>query len=163
LPANLRLFGSVVLLSCLLAFAQEPSEPAAPAQLPTVELPAELQRVLTDYEIAWQNRDPAALAKLFAEDGFVLPNGRPPVRGRKEIERFYTGRGGPLTLRAMAFASEGSVAFIVGGYASNKGDQDSGKFTLTLRKALDGRWMIFSDMDSGNARRPPVAEYARPR
>jgi len=27
-----------------------------------------------------------------------------------------------------------------------------GKFTLTLRKSADGRWLIMSDMDSGNPR-----------
>jgi ketosteroid isomerase-like protein len=25
-----------------------------------------------------------------------------------------------------------------------------GKFTLTLRKGTDGRWLIVSDMDNGN-------------
>jgi ketosteroid isomerase-like protein len=27
---------------------------------------------------------------------------------------------------------------------------DVGKFTLTLRKGADGRWLIVSDMDNGN-------------
>ena len=30
---------------------------------------------------------------------------------------------------------------------------DIGKFTLTLRKNQDGRWLIVSDMDSPNRRR----------
>jgi ketosteroid isomerase-like protein len=30
---------------------------------------------------------------------------------------------------------------------------DDGKFTLTLRKDSDGRWLIMSDMDNGNAPR----------
>jgi len=34
----------------------------------------------------------------------------------------------------------------------NKGEPDGGKFTLTLRKAGDGRWLIMSDMDNGNSR-----------
>ena len=34
-----------------------------------------------------------------------------------------------------------------------KGEADVGKFTLTLRKGSDGRWLIMSDMDNGNARR----------
>jgi phosphohistidine phosphatase SixA len=63
--------------------------PAAPAQeaapLPSVELPRELARVLTDYETAWQNKDEDALAKLFAEDGFVLSGGSPPVRGSADL------------------------------------------------------------------------------
>ena len=120
---------------------------------PSVELPAALARVLTDYELAWSRRDAAALAQLFAEDGFVLPNGHPPVKGRTEIALHYTGSGGPLALRAIAFAAEGSVGYIIGGYAEKKGDPDTGKFTHTLRKAKDGRWLIVSDMDSPNRRR----------
>jgi ketosteroid isomerase-like protein len=124
------------------------------AQQPSVKLPAEIARILTDYETAWRKRDPAALASLFAEDGFVLQNGRPPSRGRAAIQQAYTGAGGPLALRAIAFAKEGSVGYIIGGYARKEGETDLGKFTLTLRKDTDGRWLIVSDMDNSN--RPPM-------
>jgi ketosteroid isomerase-like protein len=33
------------------------------------------------------------------------------------------------------------------------GQPDIGKFTLTLRKDSDGRWLIRSDMDNSNRRR----------
>lgn len=78
--------------------AETPPQPAV--ALPAVALPADLARVLTDYEAAWRAHDAAALALLFAEDGFVLSGGRPPIRGR----------------------------------------------------AVDGRWLIMSDMDSPNRR-----------
>lgn len=124
----------------------------AAEELPSVELPAELARVLTDYESAWQAKDAAALAALFAEDGFVLSSGVPPVRGRAAIEKHYTGQGGPLSLRALAYATEGSTGYIIGGFARQKGEGDIGKFTLTLRKGASGRWLIMSDMDNGNSR-----------
>jgi ketosteroid isomerase-like protein len=119
--------------------------------VPTVALPAELARVLTDYESAWQKRDTAALVRLFADDGFVLPNGHEPVRGRAAIEAFYKGQGGPLALRAIAYGMDGSVGYILGGFATRAGEPDSGKFTLTLRKGADGKWLIVSDMDSPNS------------
>jgi len=122
------------------------------AQEPTVELPRELARVLTDYETAWVARDAKALAGLFAEDGYVLPGGRPPVKGRAAIERYYQGHGGPLSLRAIAYAMEGRVGYILGGYTSEKGQEDDGKFTLTLRKDAEGKWWIVSDMDNSNRR-----------
>jgi uncharacterized protein (TIGR02246 family) len=50
-------------------------------------LPPALERVLRDYETAWAARDAHGLAQLFAEDGFVLPNGGVPVRGRPAIEK----------------------------------------------------------------------------
>src|SRR5262245_40361707 len=124
-----------------------------PATESSVTLPPELARVLRDYEAAWTAKDAARLARLFAEDGYVLPAGSPPVRGRAAIETFYTGHGGPLFLRAIAYASEGKVGYIIGGYAGASGTVDDGKFTLTLRKGSDGRWLIMSDMDNANRRR----------
>ena len=40
--------------------------------------------------------------------------------------------------------------YIVGGFAAIPGQPDIGKFTLTLRKDEDGRWLIVSDMDNSN-------------
>jgi ketosteroid isomerase-like protein len=142
----------IAAVGCLAPALLARSDDAAP--LPSLELPPELQRVLTDYEAAWGKRDAAALAALFTEDGFVLPGGHPPVRGRAAIERHYTGHGGPLALRAFAFGQEGAVGYILGGYAGSRGQPDDGKFTLTLRRSADGRWLIFSDMDNSNRRAP---------
>jgi reactive intermediate/imine deaminase len=144
--------GARVEIECVASVGPQPW-PAPPAveQLPSVALPPELARVLTDYEAAWSSRDAAALSRLFAEDGFVLASERPPVRGRGEIAKHYAGKGGPLALRALAYGMEGKVAYIIGGYAGQAGIADAGKFTLTLRKDPDGRWLIMSDMDNGNA------------
>jgi ketosteroid isomerase-like protein len=128
--------------------AENPSAEA----LPSVDLPPALARVLRDYERAWQAKDPAALATLFAEDGFVLSGGTPPVRGRAAIGKLYTGRGGPLALRAFFFATQGKIGYILGGFAREAGLPDAGKFTLTLRQGTDARWLIVSDMDNGNSR-----------
>ena len=105
------------------------------------------------YEEAWRSEGTGALAALFAEDGFVLSSSAPAVRGRAAIEQHYTGQGGPLALRAFAFATDGSAGWIVGGFAPRAGATDVGKFTLTLRKDETGRWLITSDMDNANARR----------
>lgn len=142
-----------LLITALLMTTSAVGQQQTPAAEPSVSLPSELARVLTDYEAAWSKKDPAALAALFAEDGFVLPNGRTPVRGRAAIQKHYTGHGGPLSLRAIAYAAEGGVGYIIGGYTETAGKPDIGKFTLTLRKGSDGRWLIVSDMDSPNQRR----------
>jgi len=130
----------------------EAEEAAAPPGEASVELPPELARVLTDYEAGWKAGDAAALANLFAEEGFVLSNGRAPVKGRPAIQKLYTRNGSPLSLRAFAYATNGDVGYIVGGYGGERGKPDDGKFTLTLRKAGDGRWLIVSDMDNSNRR-----------
>lgn len=131
------------------------AQTTAPA-LPSVTLPPALDRVLRDYERAWRARDAAALAALFTDDGFVLSNGSPPVRGRAAIRTRYANSGGPLALRAFAYRTEGRVGYIVGGFGSAPGKPDSGKFVLALRKE-EGRWRIAADMDNGNLGRMTAA------
>lgn len=145
-----------ILAACLMTavFATIGVGPQITSQEPTVELAPDLARVLTDYEAAWMSKNAAALSRLFVEDGFVLPVGHPPVRGRAAVEKYYTGAGGPLALRAIAFGADGNVGYIIGAFARAKGEPDRGKFTLTLRKNLEGRWLIVSDMDSPNQQRP---------
>jgi ketosteroid isomerase-like protein len=127
-------------------------DPGAAESQPSVTLPAELARVLIDYEKSWQAGNAAALAELFTVDGFVLPNGKAPVKGRAAIQKLYTKSGAPLSLRAFAYAMRGDSGYIIGGYSGEAGKPDDGKFTLTLCKGADGRWLIVSDMDNGNRR-----------
>ena len=120
-------------------------------QLPSVNLPPALDRVLRDYERAWQAKDAAGLAALFTEDGFVLSNGKPPVRGRDAIRVAYANSGGPLALRALAHATDGNVGYIIGAFGPTKDEPDSGKFNLALRR-VKGEWLIAADMDNSNRR-----------
>jgi len=126
----------------------------APPPLPSVDLPRELDRVLRDYEREWAARSPAGLAALFVEDGFVLQGGRLPVRGRTAItEAYQRSAGGPLALRALAYATADTVGYIIGAYSGAKGAPDIGKFILALRRERGGTWRIAADMDNGNSRR----------
>jgi ketosteroid isomerase-like protein len=131
-----------------------PSPTPAPP-LPSVELPPELDRVLRDYESAWTAKNGEALSRLFTEDGFVLPNGGPPARGRSAIRRTYAKAGGPLVLRALAFATEGPVGYIIGAYGKSAESGDTGKFVLALKRKADGRWMIAADIDNSSSRPMP--------
>lgn len=124
--------------------------PTLPPVAPSITLPPALDRVLRDYEKHWQARDATALAALFTEDGFVLQSNRPPVRGRAAIAEAYRNSGGPLALRALAYATSDTVGYIIGAFAMKAGGADAGKFTLTLRRSRGGVWLIASDMDNGN-------------
>lgn len=80
--------------------------------------------------------------------------GRPPVRGRAAIRAAYARQGGgPLRLRALAWAAGDTVGYIIGAYGYGDAPGDVGKFTLTLRRERGGPWLIFSDMD--NPSQPP--------
>ena len=133
---------AVAMLGATGGTLQAPSMPPQPSVTP----PPDLARVLTDYEAAWAARDAVALARLFADNRVVVPNACPPVKGRAAVQQCYTGSGGALSLRAVAFGTDGSLGYIIGAYTQQKGQPDGGKFTLTLLKE-EGRWLILADMD----------------
>ena len=147
-----------VILAVLLLAAAAPAsaqEQSAYEAVPSIQLPAPLERVLRDYEKAWSAGDEAALAALFTEDGFV-PTPLGWVRGRNDILRVYENSRGPLLLRAHAFGVADSVGYIVGAYnyGDAAGSTDGGKFLLALRKDSSGRWLIAADLDNSNRRQP---------
>jgi hypothetical protein len=116
-------------------------------QLPSVELPQELDRVLRDYERHWKASNGAALSDLFTEDGFIARG--PWIRGRDTIRAAYaTSSGGDLRLRAVGFATGDTVGYIVGGYRYGESATDGGKFILALRRAPRGDWKIAADLDA---------------
>lgn len=146
----------IALALLVLATPQTSAPPSGTARMcpqATVTLEAPLDLVLRDYEAAWSRGDEKALAALFSEDGFVMSRGGMPRRGREAIRSGYAGSGGgPLALRPIAVATEGSIGLILGCYSEKPGDPEIGKFTLTLKKDATGRWLIFSDMDNANGR-----------
>ena len=153
------------ILSCLLIagvmamlpapiFAQAPAATAtATAPLPSITLPPALDRVLRDYERAWRARNADSLAALFTQDGLTLSSSQPMRRGRPAIRDGYANSGGPLALRAVAYATDDTVGYIIGAYARESGDPDIGKFVLALRRTSGGPWRIAADIDNGNG--PP--------
>lgn len=142
--------GLLIVVLAVAVGAQTPAPEAAVAALPSVELPAEVARVLRDYEKGWTAHDAELLAGLFTEDGFVLSNGRPPVRGRAAIREAYAKSGGPLFLRALAYSIDGNTGYIIGGFRAKESEPDMGKFVLALRR-VEGRWLIAADMDNMNS------------
>ena len=145
-----------VLLLSALAAPVAAQAPAAPPRLDSVELPAELDRVLRDYERAWSAGDAEALASLFTAAGHVS-NPAGWIRGPDAIRQQYSNASGDLRLRAVHYALGDSVAFVVGAYGYGEGaaTRDMGKFVLALERGTDGRWLIAADLDNTN--RPPTA------
>jgi ketosteroid isomerase-like protein len=143
---------TVVLSILLIAAPAGAQQQTGYVSLPSVTLPAELDRILRDYERAWRAGDEAALAALFTPDGFV-PTLDGWVRGSEAIRRTYAEGAGPLRLRALAFATADTVGYIVGAYGYGDPDGgDTGKFLLALRRGPEGRWLIAADLDNSNRR-----------
>jgi len=142
----------LLLLAAVLAPSLTAQHPTTAADSPSITLPAELDRVLRDYETGWSGKDPQALSRLFAEDGFALQSGTPGARGRAAIAAAYASAGGDLRLRALGYSMDGGTGYIIGAYRYGAGTSDAGKFVLALRKGPDGRWLIAADIDNGNRR-----------
>ena len=135
--------------------------PATAQSLPSVTLPADIERVLKDYEKAWSANDAPALASLFLPDGMALPSGQQPARGTDAIRKAYSHGGAmPTSLRAVDYAVSGDMAYIVGGYAPAGAQADMGKFVLVLRR-VDGRWLIAADIENANMQMRPMPRPAK--
>lgn len=166
----MKKFGFVTTLASLLlvvpgvapgaveAVAAQSGDSIAEASPPSVELPADLARVLRDYEGHWERGEADLLSRLFVEEGLIVRDGR-WLRGRDAIRRAYESASGPLRLRAIAFGAGGDAGYIVGayGYGDGVAPRDRGLFVLTLRRESSGRWLIVSDVDRPSV---PDAESA---
>ena len=129
--------------------AEQGTPPQAPAPLPSIELPRELDRVLRDYERLWKAGDAAGLSAIFTEDGFIARRGW--IRGRDAIKEAYSAMAsGDLRLRAIAYATGDTVGYIVGGYRYGDTQTDGGRFVLALRRQPGSPWRIAVDMDASN-------------
>ncbi len=132
--------------------------------LSSIPLPPPLERVLRDYEKAWQARDAPALAALFEEHGFVLASGRLPVRGRAAIRAAYANSGGPISLRALAYATESSVGYIIGAYGHGEGSGDVGSLCSHYAvKVMAGGSSRPTSTTPTNANDPECCPWALPR
>jgi hypothetical protein len=122
--------------------------PERPGPQPSRDLPSELSRVLRDYERFWSTGQEDELATLFVEEGLIVRNGS-WIRGRAAIREAYRDASGPLRLRAIEYATDGGVGYVVGayGYGEEAQVQDRGMFVLTLRRNSSGLWLIVSDLD----------------
>ena len=72
----------------------------------------------------------------------VLASGGPPVRGRAAIQKHYTGQGGPLSLRDIAYAAEGAVGYVIGGYTEPAGSREH--FGALLLGTFDAKGDLIS-------------------
>lgn len=148
-----RLYRLMVLTGLASALLQldASAQSTDPLGVEPVTLPPAMDRVLRDYEAAWEAGNGTQLAALFMEDGFALNNGSMPTQGRVKIAQMLTQPGGDLQLRAFAYAMDDSVGYIIGGFRYPTTTGPGGKFLLALRKGPDGHWLIAADMDNNAA------------
>jgi ketosteroid isomerase-like protein len=130
--------------------ASSPDQTPDVASQRSIVLPADLDRVLRDYERHWQAGDADALASLFVENGLIVRSGT-WIRGRTQIQAAYQPASGQLSLRAIEYAADDELGYIIGayGYGDEVPIEDRGMFVLTLKRSPGGGWLIVSDLDRG--------------
>lgn len=111
-----------------------------------------------------RNRDAAAIAKLYAPDGALLPPGAPIAVGSSAIEQAWRGMmetpGFALSfeITQIVVASAGDMAFDRGTYRfSSSGPNgpvtDTGKYVVVWRN-IDGEWKAVADIFNSDAAQP---------
>ncbi len=116
---------------------------------------------------AFNRRDTAAIAAIYAENAHCMPPNRAPLKGREAIRTYYdtglkTGMN-DLTMDTMSLESSGkNTAFEVGTFTTRlpvpEGGsmQNSGKYMAIWKKQADGTWLIQYNIWNSNL--PAVSE-----
>ena len=135
----------VVALAAVPAFAQQRAGSGAAA---------EIGKVRTAYETAGNAQDGAALAKLFAADGTLMPPHAPVQKGRAAIEAYYKNLTSQVMIHGLSIKPTetrvlGDVAYDIGTYSQalmpmkgGKMVDDKGKYITLLKKEPGGSWTI---------------------
>lgn len=113
---------------------------------------AEIRRANDQFESAFANGDAASMAKLYTEDGMLLPTGSDFVKGPQAIQDFWKGAMNmgikEAKLNSVDVEQHGDTAIEVGNYAlSGEGSRmiDQGKYVV-IWKQQKGQWKLHRDI-----------------
>jgi uncharacterized protein (TIGR02246 family) len=126
-----------------------------------------INKLMTDFTGAFNAKDAAKLASLYAEDAVLMPPNAPLIKGRAAIEaalRRMVERGGTLTLSPMTSETNGNSAFSAGTYTvtvltgssltltgvGGSGTQTFAAKYLTVFKRAGNDWRIAYDMQNAD-------------
>ena len=120
---------------------------------------------------AYETRDADAVAALFTKDAWVMPRGRPPLKGRDAIRASVAAssdrRKITLWIEEEELVVTGDWAWTIGAFTITLGSPEddqppvssSGRAMLIYKREADGDWRIHRDMDTPA---PDVALPASP-
>jgi len=116
---------------------------------------AAIKALAAAYQAAYLKGDPAVISKLYADDAVIHPANESPVRGRANLDRYFTANytepvNETLTTVAIVISEAGDMAYEIGRTMSATG---VGKY-LTIYRKVNGRWLIAADTWSHDT--PPL-------
>jgi len=111
-----------------------------------------------DWIVAFKAGDIDALMRLYAPDAFVALHGQPAMRGKTAIRDYFAPKLGTaqveFLLKFEDIQVHGDMAHLVSQYwyqsVPNEGGdplRDAGRSALIYKKAEDGSWLIYLDID----------------
>ena len=152
---------SLVAAVALLAGCQQAAvQPNSPAALEDIRL------LNNQFLKAFNAKDAAGVAAVYAEDAMLMPPNTPAVTTRPAIQFFTSTQFTPDVTGMLLNASEnvvmGDYAYSMGYYTilgANNSTLDHGKFVEILKHGPDG-WRIYRDIY--NSDNPPTQPGAMP-
>jgi uncharacterized protein (TIGR02246 family) len=118
-----------------------------------------LNKLSAEWAAAFNAKDAAKVASLYADDAVVMPPNLPMVKGRANIEAHFKGEIQQgvtnLQLKPMESAISGSQAFEAGTSTATMpgGQTDQGKYLVVLKR-VGNDWKIAYDVYNSDA--PPA-------
>ena len=115
------------------------------------------------WEAAFNAKDAAKIAALYAEDAVVMPPNQAPVKGRANIEAHWKSEiqqgGTNVKLNPVESAVSGSQAFEVGTMTMTLpgGKTDRGKYVAILKR-VGNDWKIAYDIYNSDAPPAPLKQ-----
>jgi uncharacterized protein (TIGR02246 family) len=119
-------------------------------QVPQTDLEG-LKAMENVWQSAYDAKDPAGLAAIYAEDGALLPPNSDTISGRAAIEAYWaefqaSGIGAEITDTEVY--AQGDLGYTVGTLAATDAGGatlDEGKYVVIWRN-VDGKWQIHRDI-----------------
>jgi uncharacterized protein (TIGR02246 family) len=114
---------------------------------------ASIEKLNDAFSQAFNKGDMAALAKMYTEDAYLLPPGAPMMRGREDIQRYWTAGGeqiGDLKLTTEDVKPLGTdTAREIGSFSvktkSQQQQELAGKYVVVWRK-VGSDWKLATDI-----------------
>lgn len=113
--------------------------------------------VITAMQTHYNSRDPKGAAELFTDDGAILQEFAPPVRGKAAIANFLeesVQKQLQYWISSEGSVASGNIAYDQGSYRvrniNEMRDVESGKYIILFKK-INGQWKIFRDIYNTNA------------
>ncbi len=123
-------------------------------QAPQTDLEG-LKSMRDDWQSAYDSKDAAAMAEIYAENGALMPPNSESVNGRAAIEDFFAGfhaSGLGVEIQDTEAYAHGDVGYKVGTYTISDADGatvDEGKY-VEIWRYIDGSWQMHRDIFNSN-------------